>query len=68
MEKISLNNSVDNEVMHWVKEERNIPQTIQRRKATCIGHILSRKCLLKHLIEGKLEGRIAVKGRRVRRH
>jgi hypothetical protein len=31
--------------------------TIKRRKANWIGHILRRNCLLKHVIEGKLEGR-----------
>jgi hypothetical protein len=30
-----------------VKEERNILRRIKRRKATCIGHILRRNCLLK---------------------
>jgi hypothetical protein len=29
---------------------------------------LHRKCLLKHVIEGKTEGRIAVMGRKGRRH
>jgi hypothetical protein len=29
-------------------------------------HILCRKCLLKHVIEGKIEGRIDVTGRRER--
>jgi hypothetical protein len=28
---------------------------IKRRKANWIGHILRRNCLLKHVIEGKLE-------------
>jgi hypothetical protein len=28
-----------------------------------IGHILRRNCLLKHVIEGKLEGRIEMTGR-----
>jgi hypothetical protein len=46
------------EVLHRVKEERNILHTIKRRKANWIGHILRRNCLLKHVIEGKLEGRI----------
>jgi hypothetical protein len=41
------------EVLHTVKEERYIPQTVKRRKANWIGHILHRKCLLKHIIEGK---------------
>jgi hypothetical protein len=44
------------EVLHRVKEERNIVDTIKRRKANWIGHILRRNCLLKHVIEGKLEG------------
>jgi hypothetical protein len=51
------------EVLHRVKEERNILDTIKRRKANWIGHILSRNCLLKHVIEGKLEGRIEITGR-----
>jgi hypothetical protein len=50
-----------------VKEERNIVHTIKRRKANWIGHILLRNCLLKHVIEGKLEGRIEVTGRQGRR-
>jgi hypothetical protein len=37
------------------------------RKANWIGHILRRNCLLKHVIEGKLEGRIEMTGRRGRR-
>jgi hypothetical protein len=52
------------EVLHRVKEERNIVQTIKRRKANWIGHILRRNCLLKHVIEGKLEGRTEITGRR----
>jgi hypothetical protein len=52
---------------HRVKEERNIVRTIKRRKANWIGHILRRNCLLKHVIERKLEGRIEMTGRRGRR-
>jgi hypothetical protein len=55
------------EVLHRVKEERNIVHTIKRRKANWIGHILRRNCLLKHVIEGKVEGRIEMTGRRGRR-
>jgi hypothetical protein len=59
MEKISWTDRVRNEeVLHRVKEKRNILHTIKRRKANWIGHILRRNCLLKHVIEGKLEGRI----------
>jgi hypothetical protein len=68
MEKISWTDRVRNEeVLHRVKEERNILHKIQRRKANCIGHILRKNCLLKHVIEGKLEGRIEMTGRRGRR-
>jgi ppGpp synthetase/RelA/SpoT-type nucleotidyltranferase len=64
MEKISWTDRVRNEeVLHRVKEERNILQKIKRRKANWIGHILRRNCLLKHVIEGKLEGRLEVTGR-----
>jgi hypothetical protein len=62
MEKISWTDRVRNEeVLHRVKEQRNIVHTIKRRKANWIGHILRRNCLLKHVIEGKLEGRIEMR-------
>jgi hypothetical protein len=53
---------VRNEVLQRFKEERNILQAVQRRKATRIGHILCSNCLLKHVIEGKIE-RIEVVGK-----
>jgi hypothetical protein len=40
---------------------------IKRSKANFSGHISCRNCLLKHVIEGKIEGRIEVTGRRGRR-
>jgi hypothetical protein len=46
------------EVLQRVKGERNILETIKRRKAGSIGHILQSNYLLKHLIEGKAEGRM----------
>jgi hypothetical protein len=64
MEKISWTDSVRNEeVLHRVKEDRNILHTIKRRKANWIGHILRRNCLLKDVIEGRLEGMIKMTGR-----
>jgi hypothetical protein len=57
---------VRNEVLQRVKEERNILQTTKRRKANWSGHILRRNCLLKYDIEGKIERRIEVKGKRGR--
>jgi hypothetical protein len=42
------------EVLHRVKEERNILHTIKRRRANWIGHILHRSCLLKRSIKGQI--------------
>jgi hypothetical protein len=44
-----------------------ILQTVERKKANWISLIVHRNCLLKHVIEGKIEGRIDVMERRVRR-
>jgi hypothetical protein len=35
---------------------------INREKADWIGHIFRRNCLIKHVIEGKIEGKIEVMG------
>jgi hypothetical protein len=43
------------EVLHRVKEDKNMLQTIKRRKANWIGHILCRNYLLIHVIEGNIE-------------
>jgi hypothetical protein len=68
MQKISWNDRVLNEeVLHRAKEERNILHTVKRRKGNWIGHILRRNRLLKHVIEGKIDVRINVAGRRRRR-
>jgi hypothetical protein len=65
MEKISCTDRVRNEeVLHTVKEERNILYKIKRRKAEWIGHILCRNSLLKHVIQGNLQGRTEMMGRR----
>jgi hypothetical protein len=64
MEKISWTIFVrKEEVLQRVKEDRNILQTIKTRKANLIGHILHKNCFLKHVIEGKIKGRIEVTGR-----
>ena len=66
MEEISWPDRVRNEGLHRVQEKRNILNTIKRRKAKWIGHILRRNCLLKHFIEGKIQesivGREVVEG------
>jgi len=65
MEKICWTDHVRNEeVLHTVKEERNIIHMYIKWKANWIGHILHRNCFLKRVIEGRIEGKIAVTGRR----
>jgi hypothetical protein len=64
--EIAWADRVKNGVLHGVKEERNILRALKRRKANWIGHILRRNCVLKHVIEGNIEGRIEVTGRRGR--
>jgi len=49
-------------MMNRAKEKRNSLQTIKRRKANWIAHTLT--CLLKHVIEGTMQGRREVMGRR----
>ena len=44
----------------------NIAHTIKRRKGDWIGPIFCRNCTVKHVIAGKIEGRIEVTGRRGR--
>jgi len=60
MEMIIWTDHVIIEVLHGVKEERNIVHRVKRRKANGIGHILCRNCLLEHVTEGKVEGRMKV--------
>jgi hypothetical protein len=67
MEKISWTDRVRNaEVLQRIKG-RNILGTINRWKANWIGHLLRRNCLVQHVIEGKIEERIEVTGRRGKR-
>ena len=54
MEKISWTYYVRNEeVLHGVKDQRNILHEISKWKANWLGHILRRNCLLQRVIEGK---------------
>jgi hypothetical protein len=41
----------------YSKGETNILNTIKRRKANWIGHVLRRNCVLKHVREEKIAGR-----------
>jgi hypothetical protein len=53
--EISWTDRVRNEeVLHRVKEERNILHKTKGRKTNWIGHILRRNRHLKHVTEGKL--------------
>ena len=54
-------------VVHTVKEKKNVLHKIKRRKANWIGHMLRVNCLLKHAIEGKIEGGVEVTKRQGRR-
>ena len=64
LEEISWTDSMKNEVLHRVNEERNILHTLKRRKVKWFGHISYRNWLLKHTIEGTVEGGIEVTRRR----
>ena len=55
-------------VLQRVKEERSVLHTIKGCKDNWIGLILRSYCLLKHVVEGNIEGRIEVAGRRRRKH
>ena len=60
MEKISWSDRVGNqEVLHSVKEQRNILHTVKRWKAKWIGHVLRSNCLLNRVIEGKIQERMS---------
>jgi hypothetical protein len=62
--EISWTDCVTNEeVLQRVDVERNILDKIKRRQANWTGYILHRNCLLKHVTEGKIEGRIEVMGK-----
>jgi hypothetical protein len=68
IEKISWTDRMRNEdVLHRVKEQRNILREIRKRKANWIGHILRRNCLLQRVTEGKIPRGIEVTGRQGRR-
>jgi len=49
------------------QEEKEYPTYSKKRKANLIGHIWRRNGFLKHVTEGKIDGRIEVTGRRRRR-
>jgi hypothetical protein len=68
IERIGRTDCLRNYVLQGVKEGMNSLHTIRKRKANWIGQTLRRNCVLKHVIEGKIMGRIEVTGRHGRRH
>jgi hypothetical protein len=68
MGRISWTDRVKNGGLQRVKGNINTLYEIKRRETNWIGQILRRNCLLKHVIEGKIEGRIEVRRRQGRRH
>ena len=68
MADISWTNHARNEeALQRVKENGILLYTILRRKAKWIGRILWKNCLLKHVTEEKVNGRIQVKEKGVTR-
>jgi hypothetical protein len=60
MEKISWTEKKSNEeVLTLVDENRNLIDTIRRRQRNWIGHILRSDCLLREILEGKIQGKKA---------
>jgi hypothetical protein len=55
--KISWADGVRNEVLQTANGQMN---TITRKTADWISHILRANCLIRHAIEGKIKGRIEV--------
>jgi len=69
LENVSLTDLEKNDLLLWTKEGMNIClfQQNNRRKANWIAHISRGNCLIKYVMEGKIEGRVEVTGRRGRR-
>ena len=56
MEKIKWTDKTSNEEeLRHVGEERSLVNTAIKRKKSWIGHVLRHDCLLKSMIEGRME-------------
>jgi hypothetical protein len=64
MEKISLTDHMKNKEVLPSQEGEEYPEYKKRRRNYWMGHLLRKNCLLPRVIEGKIEGRIEVVGRR----
>jgi hypothetical protein len=60
--EVSWADRVKNEVQN--RSEKRLLTTVKRTKANLIRHIWQRNCLLRHVIEGKKEGRMDEKTRK----
>ena len=49
---------IDEYVVYRATEKRSILYKVKRVKVNCIGHILFKNCLLKHVTEGKIGGKM----------
>jgi hypothetical protein len=67
MEKISWTDLMKNEKeISRVNEERKMLRKVKGKKANWKSHFLRKNCLLNYVIDGKIESRIEVTGRRGR--
>ena len=58
MERVSWSEKKTNEqVLREVKEERSLLENVVKRKKNWIGHIVRGEGLLKHVMEGRMEGK-----------
>ena len=58
MEKISWTAHVSNEeIVNLVQEQRSLVHVIKQRQANWIGHVLRHDCLLKTVLDSKMEGK-----------
>ena len=64
MEKISWTDLARSDEVSLRVKEMNILHTVKRKKADWIGHILRANRLLKHIINGKIEGKSGGKTRK----
>jgi hypothetical protein len=55
------------EVLHRVKEGRNIVHTIKRRKANWMGHVWRSNCLLEYITVGMVEAEVTERQGRKRK-
>jgi hypothetical protein len=55
IEKVTWIDGVGNNILHTAKKERKFLNTIKSLEVNPTGHVLCMNCLLKHVIEGKLD-------------